>query len=138
MTARAAAGLLCALAACAPRVRDAEPARVDTIAVGGAVVRVEYQPSEAGAARRVADALAQAIPRAERWGRLRAPVTIVVHPSHEALEAAVHREGYRWLRAWARFDSIDLQSPRTWNLLIPPSDRDLEELLAHELTHCVM
>ena len=138
MEARVAAALLCALAACAPRVREPAPARVETIAVGRSSVRLEYQPPDSGEARRVAAALAKAVPSAEQWGQLRAPVTIVLQPSHEALEAAAHREGYRWLRAWARYDTIDLQSPRTWNLLLSPSDRDLEELLTHELTHCVM
>jgi len=138
MSPRAAAALFCALAACAPRVREAEPARVELVAVGETAVRLAYEPRDAGSARRVAAALAKAVPVAERWGRLRVPVTIVLQPSHEALETAVHRQGYRWLRAWARYDTIDLQSPRTWNRFFGPSDGDLEELLAHELTHCVM
>lgn len=139
MSARATAALFCALAACAPRVREATtPAALATVAAGATTIRLEYEPRDAGAARRVARALTRAIPCAERWGRLRAPVTIVLHPSHEALETAVHRQGYGWLRAWARYDTIDLQSPRTWNLILDPSDAELEELLAHELTHCVM
>jgi hypothetical protein len=138
MSARATAALLCALAACAPRVREAAAGPPDTVTAGATTIRLEYEPRDAGAARRVRQALTRAIPCAERWGRLRAPVTIVLHPSHEALEAAVHRQGYGWLRAWARYDTIDLQSPRTWNLVLEPSDAELEELLAHELTHCVM
>ena len=128
----------CALAACAPRVPGGAPALSETIVVGESTVRLEYHARDAGAARRVAEALVKALPCAERWGRLRVPVTVVLHPSHAALEEAVHRDGFAWLRAWARFDTIDLQSPRTWNLVFPPSREELEELLAHELTHCVM
>jgi len=128
----------CAIAACAPHVPDGAPALSDTIVVGESTVRLEYQARDAGAARRVAEALVQALPCAERWGRLRVPVTVVLHPSHGALEEAVHRDGFAWLRAWARFDTIDLQSPRTWNLIFPPTLAEIEELLAHELTHCVM
>jgi hypothetical protein len=78
-----------------------------------------------------------AAPRAQRWGPLANEVTITVHRDHAALEAAVHRPGYEWLRAWARFHTVDLQSPRSWGLFGAP-DRRIEELLAHELTHCAM
>lgn len=138
MSLRAAAALLCALAACAPRVREAPPGRVEVVAVGGATVRLEYQPQDERAARRVAAALARAVPCAEQWGPLLAPVTVVLRPSHEALEAAVQRQGHPWLRGWARYDTIELQSPRTWNRFFLPSAAEVEELLAHELTHCVM
>ena len=133
-----ATALGCALAACAPRVPDGAPARTETIAIGETTVRLEYQARDASSARRVVEALVRAIPSAERWGQLRVPVTVVLHPSHAALEEAVHRDGFSWLRAWARFDTIDLQSPRTWNLIFPPAPAEIEELLAHELTHCVM
>jgi hypothetical protein len=65
------------------------------------------------------------------------PITITVHPSHAALEAAARRPGYDWLRAWARYGSIELQSPASWGLL-GASDAQVIELLTHELTHCVM
>jgi hypothetical protein len=84
----------------------------------------------------------RALPRAQRWGALSAPVVITVHPDHEALEQAVHREGYDWLRAWARYATIDLQSPRTWSgrgwSLFGPDQGEIDELVLHELTHCVM
>lgn len=133
-----ATALGCALAACATRVPGGAPALSKTIVVGQSTVRLEYHARDAGAAQPVAEALVKALACAERWGRLRVPVTVVLHPSHAALEEAVHRNGFAWLRAWARFDTIDLQSPRTWNLVFPPSRVELEELLAHELTHCVM
>jgi hypothetical protein len=64
-------------------------------------------------------------------------VTITVQPTHAALEDAAHRRGYRWLRGWARFDTIDLQSPRTWGWF-EGRGRKLEERVAHELAHCAM
>jgi hypothetical protein len=130
------AALACA---CAPRVPgDADSSsRTQTITVGDATIRLQYLAEDEGAAREVADALLVAVPRAQRWGALRAPVTIVLHPSHDALEEAVHRDGYGWLRAWARYASIDVQSPRTWSLF-GPDEQQVQELLAHELTHCVM
>src|SRR6266496_2406039 len=123
--------------ACAPRVSEGEPSRSQTVVIDDVQIRIQYLAEDEGAARDVAEALAEAVPRAQRWGALRVPVTIVLHPSHEALEAAVHREGYDWLRAWARYASIDVQSPRTWSLF-GPDGQQIQELLAHELTHCVM
>ncbi len=118
------------------------PARLESVAVEGQLFRLRYQPEDGQAARQVRRALAAAVPRAVRWGRLGVPVQVVIHPSHRALEAAAHREDHSWLRAWARYASIDLQSPRTWEpldfLLGGPTDDEVAELLAHELTHCVM
>lgn len=56
-------------------------------------------------------------------------------PSHEALEAATGRRHWAWLRAWAQFDRVLLQAPRTW---AGRADDQLDELLLHELTHCLM
>jgi hypothetical protein len=123
------------LAACAPR--PAIDARPEELAVGGAWVRVVHGPEDASAARDVRGAIARAAPRVLRWGGLRVPVTITIHPSHAALERATARPGQAWLRAWARFDTVELQSPRTWGFFAP-SARKLEELVAHELTHCAM
>jgi hypothetical protein len=133
---RVAALVLVALAGCAAR-GGGDGARVEDVTIGAARFRVHSFPEDAGAARQVIDALREAAPRVARWGVLSSPVDVVVHPTHAALEAAVHRSGYDWLRAWARFGQIDLQSPRTWGLL-GASDREVRELLAHELTHCAM
>lgn len=118
------------------------PARLESVTVEGQLFRLQYRPEDGQAARQVRRALAAAVPRAVRWGRLGAPVLVVIHPSHQALEAAAHREDHPWLHAWARYASIDLQSPRTWEplgfLLGGPTDDEVAELLAHELTHCVM
>jgi hypothetical protein len=85
--------------------------------------------------RDVATAAARALPALLRWGPLTRPVTVVVLPSHEALERQVHRPGYGWLRAWARYDVVYLQSPRTWGWF-QGTPSQLAETLTHELTHC--
>jgi hypothetical protein len=127
---------LVAAPACAPRIADGSPREV-LVAAGSARFRIVHAPADADAARQVADALRVAAPRVERWGGLVRPVTVTIHPSHAALERAVSRPGYRWLRAWARYATIDLQSPRTWGLFGGGRAR-VEELLTHELAHCAM
>lgn len=125
-----AAGVACAHAP-AP-----VPAAAPALRAYAGRVAVEYEPQDGAVAAQVVRALRTAVPAAERWGALRS-VTIRVHPTHEALEAAARRAGYAWLRAWARRDSIELQSPRTWSRGAA-RDEELAQLLAHELTHCVM
>jgi hypothetical protein len=98
---------------------------------------VRHAPRDAAAAAQVRAVLPAAVALAERWGPLRAPVTITIHPSHDALEAAADRPGHAWLRAWARPTALELQSPRTWSRGAA-TDAELTQLLAHELTHCVM
>jgi hypothetical protein len=127
---------LALLFGCAPRVRSGE-ARSRDLTVGTARFRVVWLPGDDASATRIAHAIEVAAPRVARWGHLQYPVTVTIHPNHDALEAAVNRPGYDWLRAWARYQTIDLQSPRTWSLF-GVSDRKLEELLTHELTHCAM
>lgn len=134
----ALAAALALLAACAPRAPGVGGrARVVDVAAGGARFRIVHGPEDAGAARLVAAALADAAPRAQRFGALAVPVTITLHPSHAALERAASREGYSWLRAWARYETVELQSPRTFGLLGARRPR-VAELLAHELAHCAM
>ncbi len=131
--------LLLASVACAPRYRSKESLRSLTVtAEGGQVVRVQYWPDDAASAEQVSQAIPAALARLRPWGKLAVPVTITLYPSHEAFEAAIYREGYGWLRAWARYDTIDLQSPRSWALFVGPEQKDVEELLTHELTHCIM
>jgi hypothetical protein len=127
--------LLALAAACAPRV-GAER-RSQEVALATTRFRVVYWPEDAGAVEDVRRALEVAAARVERWGGLRQPVTILVHRTHADLEAAAQRPGYDWLHAWARYDTIDLQSPRTWGLL-GASGRRVQEVLTHELTHCAM
>lgn len=107
------------------------------VTVGNASVFVKYAQSDGEAARQLERALPGALAIAERWGALSAPVVITIHPTHEALEVAARRPGYAWLRAWARADAIELQSPRTWSRG-EATDEEMGQLLAHELTHCAM
>ncbi|MGA9526415.1 MAG: hypothetical protein WBV82_33505 [Myxococcaceae bacterium] len=86
---------------------------------------------------KVARAIDKASPELARWGGLREPVHVYILPSHQALEDAVQRPDYDWLRAWAKYDQIFLQSPRTWSVL-GASQSDVDELVLHELTHIVM
>lgn len=140
MPSRIAVLFLALATGCAARVfgpaGEGEPRTVD-VSAGGASFRIRYWPEDEGAMRQVRAALEDAAPRVVRWGLLRAPVTVTLHPSHGALESAVRRPGYDWLRAWARYQTIDVQSPRTWGLL-GGTDKEVRELVTHELTHCAM
>ena len=130
----AAGWLVCA---CAPRFADGASQRTQEVTTDTAKFWIVYGPSDAESAERVREAIFVAAPRIARWGGLRYPVTITLHPTHDSLENAVHRQNYDWLRAWARFQTIDMQSPRTWSFF-GASQKKLEELLTHELTHCAM
>jgi hypothetical protein len=100
-------------------------------------VAVEFSDVDRPAAAQVQRSIERAMPSLERWGKLKVPVTVRVLPSHDALEEAVSRPGYPWLKAWARYDEVLLQSPRTWSLL-GARPADVDELVLHELTHCAM
>lgn len=128
-----AAALLALAAGCA---HPGGPARLEEVTVEGLRFRLQYWPGDEQAARQVRRVLPSAAPRALRWGRLDTPVLVTIRPDHQALEAAAGRADHPWLRAWARFSSVDLQSPRTWQLLGGPGDEEVAELLAHELAHC--
>lgn len=108
-----------------------------TVQLGGTTFVLEWEPPDERVAGEVAAALEAALPRLTRWGGFTAPILVRIHPTHASLEQAVRRYDYPWLRAWARFDTVDLQSPRTWSLL-GASVADVTELLTHELTHCLM
>jgi hypothetical protein len=139
VVARASSAALALLlaSACLPRTGGSGEPRSQELTAGTARFRIVYFPEDAASAAQVRRALERAVPRIARWGGLRYPVTVTIHPNHDALEGAVHRQGYEWLRAWARFQTIDLQSPRTWGFF-GPSERKLDELVTHELTHCTM
>lgn len=123
----------CAHARGGPAFRET----VETVEMGDAVVRLRYQPDDAQASLQVKEALARAVAAAQRWGRFLEPVVLTIHPTHEGLEAAAQRQGFPWMRAWARRTSVDLQSPRTWSQG-RASDAAMTQILTHELTHCVM
>ncbi|HEY0096538.1 MAG TPA: hypothetical protein VGB96_19570, partial [Archangium sp.] len=99
--------------------------------------RIEYAPGHEQDAAQVQQAVTEALPRLERWGTLREPVTIKVMPDHGALEAAVRQHGFGWLRAWSRYDEVFVQAPSTWGTA-KATQPQINELLLHELTHSVM
>ncbi len=132
----ALAAALAILAGCAPRLGASAP-HADDLAVGAARFRIVYLPEDAPAAREVAEAVEGAVPRLARWGGIVVPVTITIHPTHDAFEQATGQDGLGPLRGWARYRAIELQSPRSWG----PRDGGrarLRELVTHELAHCAM
>jgi hypothetical protein len=107
--------------------------------VPGSQVTVTAETAEdQGEVEPLATRVGEALPLIQRWGGLRVPTQIVILPDHGELERRIHLSGYAWLRAWARYDVVYVQSPRTWHFLVRPSERELRELLTHELTHCAM
>jgi len=130
--------LIATLAACAGApVTPSEGESSRTVEMDGAVVVITFDPIDAETSVAVEKAVRTAIPVLRRWGGLEQPVAVRIHPTHDALEAAVRRFNYAWLRAWARYDTVDLQSPRTWTMGEAPIEA-VTELLTHELTHCAM
>lgn len=97
----------------------------------------EFTERDREARRKVETAVRHASPRLAQWGGLNEPVTVHVLPNHDALEEAVNRYGYTWLRAWARYDEVFIETPRTWSVFGAPQ-ADIDELVLHELTHSVM
>lgn len=125
------------LSACATLPLGSSLAHTTPVDLGDARFVLQFQPVDAAQAAEIAALLPSVMARLHRWGSFEAPVTIFIHPSHQTLEDAVSHQGYPWLRAWARFDTIDLQSPRTWSIT-GASPAQVRELLTHELTHCLM
>lgn len=80
-------------------------------------------------------ALTVSYQRVSVWGELRHPIKIYIFPNHYSLQRAVNRN-FDWLRAWALYSEIYIQSPFTWE--IGPYYYALVELLTHELTHTAM
>ncbi len=113
------------------------PALTQRLVTADAAFEVEFGAGDGPGAALIARALEAAAPRLQRWGGLREHVVVKVMPDHEALEQAVDRRGYSWLRAWARYAVIYVQAPASW-LIGADSQAQLDELLLHELTHCLM
>jgi hypothetical protein len=132
-------GLLPLLAAIAcahvPPGSEARPAA--SVQVDGTRVEVISGDEDAAVLDQVERVLPRAVRAAARWGPLPASITVTVHATHAELEAATGRTGSSWMRAWARSGSVDLQSPRTWSRGYA-SDSATGQILAHELTHCVL
>ncbi|RKH53227.1 hypothetical protein D7X55_07545 [Corallococcus sp. AB049A] len=128
------AALLLSACAAAPK-KSVDPAA--TLALPGGEFRFEHSARDAPAADMVRRAVSNAAPRLARWGTFQEPVTLVIHPNHAALERAAHRDGYDFLRAWARFEQVEVQSPRTWTRA-GATQKQVDEVLLHELTHSLM
>jgi hypothetical protein len=133
----ATALVLALLSGCAARRAAAPVALEASLEAPSGQFRIEFSPKDAQDAARIQQAAEEALPRLERWGPLREPVTIKVMPDHAALESAVQQHGLDWLRAWSRYDEVLVQAPGTWGLA-GASQPQLNELLLHELTHSLM
>jgi hypothetical protein len=108
-----------------------------TVQVDETRVEVRHAEEDAAVADQVRRALPRAVRAASQWGSLPVSVTVTIHATHADLEAATGRTGNAWMRAWARIGTVDLQSPSTWSRG-HASDDALTQILAHELTHCVL
>jgi hypothetical protein len=100
-------------------------------------VEVRHAEEDAAVVDQVRRALPGAVRAASQWGSLPVNVIVTIHAAHADLEAATGRAGNAWMRAWARIGTVDLQSPNTWSRGYA-SDDALTQILAHELTHCVL
>lgn len=127
--------LLCAASGCVPSLQHLRAARALESPLG----RVELRAVDEASldAQRLQVALDRAVEAVGRWGALPDGVTLYLLEDHAQLERVVRRPGYAWLRAWARYDAIYLQAPSTWPGR-PATQADLDELVLHELTHCVV
>ena len=115
-----------------PLTRSPAPIQVD-----GTSVEVRQADENAEVADQVRRVLPRAVRAAAKWGSLPASVTVTIHATHADLEAATGRTGNAWMRAWAGIGAVDLQAPTTWSRGYA-SDDALAQILAHELTHCVL
>ncbi|NPC68473.1 hypothetical protein HPP05_01775 [Corallococcus exiguus] len=126
--------LLLSACAAAPKKADSPTA---TLALPSGEFLFEHSAKDTQAADMVRRAVENAAPGLARWGTFQEPVTLVIHPNHAALERAARRSGYDFLRAWARYEQVEVQSPRTWTRA-GATQKQVDELLLHELTHSLM
>jgi hypothetical protein len=108
-----------------------------TVAFSNGRFSVTYTAEDEEVVPLLAASLEKVLPKLSRWGGLKKNVHVRILSTHQALEDASEKAGYPWLRAWARYDEVLLQSPRTWGLF-GASREEMEEVLLHELTHCTM
>jgi hypothetical protein len=132
-------GLVLALLVGAGCVGPGFAVRVEVLPVQteAGTFRIEYPAREEPGAIMVQVAIEQVSARLMRWGRFQEPVAMRLYPDQRSLEKAARRSGYDWLRAWARYDVVEVQAPDSWQP-IRASQQDLNETLLHELTHTLM
>jgi hypothetical protein len=137
LAAAAPAILLACATARTPTTPAAAPlaARVEA---PGLLFELHYTEPDTAEAARIEQSLLLASARVARWGSFREGVFVRLFPDHGALEDAIGRRGYPWLRAWALRDQVLLQSPRSWAEGRGAGDEEVVELLSHELTHVLM
>lgn len=122
--------LACGPLACAPLTMNAKPPK------GAPPVAIEYAEGLADDARLVSETLNEIWPRLGVFGALRAPLTIALYAEQTTIESHAGLSHSPWLRAWATYERIDLQTPSRWQ---GPCRREhLAALLLHELTHLAM
>lgn len=85
---------------------------------------------------RLAPMAARAIRVASRWGKIKGRVTIWVHPNGKTMGRVLRGRYQKWIRAWATWHGVHLQSPDSWRGRVRPEI--VQELLTHELTHVIM
>jgi hypothetical protein len=95
-------------------------------------VTIRYLPRDASVLPLLEDSIRHGLERTGLWGELRSPITVTVYPNHQSLEEALHKKGYKWLKAWATEEEIFLQSPRSWPVV---RKKNFFDLMTHELTH---
>lgn len=109
-----------------------------------ATATIEYSASDEAGEQMVRHAFEASLGALELWGGLAEPIAIHVYPSHAQFLSAVRGlwanplgRADSWLDAWATYDEVLMESPTAWSLL-GASQREADELLLHELTHCAM
>lgn len=105
--------------------------------VGAARFRLEARDLDRSTLRMLERGLQLAGSELLRWGGLEEPVTIHVLPDQRSLREAIGYPEYTWVNAWARYDTVHLQSPRSWSFM-PPRQSDVDRLLLHELSHVML
>jgi hypothetical protein len=98
------------------------------------VFEIRSEPSAQEDETRVRASIERVLPKLRRWGTILRPVVVKVAPTHHDLVRAVGRPDHTWLRAWATANELIVQSPATW----AKSDVALDELVLHELSHCLL
>jgi hypothetical protein len=106
--------------------------RVVRTGVGDFVLK--WSPKAPRDQERVAQALERASAQLLQWGKLKRAVNFYLFPTHTHFEVAVRSFGYEWLHAWAGYGDVYFESPSSWDAAGP----DIDELVLHELTHCLM